>query len=220
MLPLSTLVSNAPFNGEFYQYKLNGDSGPKGYLTLTPNANEINCPAGRVLTLTGKKLIPQIHPMEFLLGKPNPLPGLLVSAYDNITFMKGFVNPKSPIFIPNALDIKPLDTPKPTDVASGEVAIESKQTTFQLWQKLAFPPGDYTDIPADAANASVGSIVNISGKLNIKIKSSILTPNSSIFVTPLGPEPTVASISNIDLKEGIFTISTGSVCTVNWMILN
>ena len=106
-------ISNAPFYSEFYHYRLTGPSGNKGYLTLVPSATKDACPANRILQSTGKKLIPNVNPMGFLLGKENPNPTTLIAVYDTVTFLRGYIDPSSPTFRMNIIPSEPLAEPWP-----------------------------------------------------------------------------------------------------------
>ena len=53
-------------------------------LSRHPSAKTEICPAGRVLTETGKQLLPGISPGIFVR---------MVSVYDETTMIRGFINP-------------------------------------------------------------------------------------------------------------------------------
>jgi hypothetical protein len=105
--------------------------------------------------------------------------------------------------------------PTPAAVPAPEVS-----TKLCINSRVSFPAGDYTTEPAQAESASIGTITNIPGKLPMKINTSALTENSMIFLTPIARGPTIVAISDIQVSTGQFTIAAGSVCTVNWMIVN
>jgi hypothetical protein len=247
---LNTYVSTHPFNDEFYLYTANGPSGNKGYLTLIPSASADNCPSGRTLYATGKKLTPGIHPMAFIHGQPNPNPVTLISVYDSISFLRGFIDPTSPTFtrpyITNSATAAKCDLCVPVEepvaalpvaalpvaalpvaalpVAALPVAAVPvaalPATKLALAQRAVFPADDYSVNPAEAGSSSIGTITNIAGKLSMKINTSALTEDSMVFLTPLCRGPTLVAVSDIQPSTGQFTIAAGSVCTVNWLIVN
>ena len=250
MLNTAIYTSTQEFHGEFYYYTANGPSGNKGYITLVPSATAEKCPAGRKLYATGKKLVPGIHPMAFLLGQPNPNPKPLVSVYDSTTFIRGYIDPTSPTF--SRIDMPqvstdgeatqppvaaPVDAPVATSVdtsVSAPVAAPVLApvaaplpppepvipTKLCISSRVVFPAGDYSTTPAEAGISSLGTITNIAGKLTMKVNTDALTEDSMIFLTPLGRGPTLVAISDVQVSTGQFTIAAGSVCTVNWMIVN
>ena len=75
-------ISTAPFHDYIYNY--NG-------VRLTPleGANCDSCPIGRILRETGRKLYPDSNP---------GVKRYLVSVYDSVTFLRGFINPNDDIF--------------------------------------------------------------------------------------------------------------------------
>jgi len=264
---VNTFISTQAFHGEFYVYTANGPSGNKGYITLVPGATAEKCPAGRALHATGKKLTPGIHPMSFLLGKPLSNPRTLISVYDSISLLRGFIDPSSPTFtrpgmpqqIPSSavtLDTS-SSTPETQPVVSQVIhpvvdlsilntavdhaisqavpqavsdAVTHAMSTFipaavtpakiLVDTKVTFPAGDYSTIAAEAGSSSIGSISNIPGKLSMKVNTTALTDHSMVFLTPLGRGPTLVAISDVQPSIGQFTIAAGSVCTVNWLIVN
>jgi len=60
-----------------------------GTFSSVSGANATNCPAGRVLHETGKKLFP---------GANSGVNDYMVSVYDPISMLTGFINPNQPIF--------------------------------------------------------------------------------------------------------------------------
>lgn len=338
---VNTFISTQAFHSEFYVYTANGPSGNKGYLSSVSGANAEKCPAGRSLHATGKKLTPGIHPMGFVLGKPNPVSRVLISVYDSVSFLRGYIDPTSPTFtrlgMPQISKIEPpVDQPSepgvevslaptlsPLDVsllnASVDQAVsqalplavsealaqalpqavsralsealvtsvptavsnavtdsvaqaipsaiaavsqsvpsavanavaeavpsavgqavsqavgqavahavaqvfpaqtQAPETKLLLTSRVSFPAGDYTVNPGEAGSSSIGTISNIPGKLAMKVNTSALREDSLIFLTPLGRGPTLVAVSDLQPSTGQFTIAAGSVCTVNWMILN
>jgi hypothetical protein len=231
-----------PFHDELYYYTANGPSGNKGYVISLQAATEALCPAGRILHATGKKLVPGIHPMSFINGKLNPYPKLLISVYDSVSLLRGFIDPSSTAFVRAGLPMTPVIqadsqpvnqapavvNPEPAIVNPQPISMPVENNTnlteapekLYIKSKMVFPAGDYSVTPAEAQSASVGTITNIPGRLTMKINTSSLTQDSMIFLTPLGRGPTLVAVSDIQASIGQFTISAGSVCTVNWMIVN
>jgi hypothetical protein len=92
-------VAAGPFNANFYTYTTTTATTGVVTGTLTPvlGATPQTCPAGRVLRETGRKLYP---------GDANP--GIftpMVSVYDNISLLTGFIDPNSPLFAVYSTDV-------------------------------------------------------------------------------------------------------------------
>ena len=87
-------VAATAFNNNFYTYTLNNSAvndQPVGQLKPVAGATAGNCPAGRILRETGRKLYP---------GSANPgVTTLLVAVYDNISLLTGSIDPNSPVLL-------------------------------------------------------------------------------------------------------------------------
>jgi len=96
-----SLISTRPFNEEFYTYTTSTNSKFQivGTFTLVINATEANCPGSRVLHLTGRKLYPNVNPMtNFVRNAPLQSAKFLVSVYDPVSSLSGFIDPTSATF--------------------------------------------------------------------------------------------------------------------------
>jgi hypothetical protein len=125
--------------------------------------------------------------------------------------------PVVPEVLPVAPPVEPVVAPVVPVVAPLVPVIPEKLT---LAQRVTFPADDYTVNPAEAGSASLGTVSNIPGKLAMKVNTTALTENSMVFLTPLGRGPTLVAVSDLQPSLGQFTIAAGSVCTVNWLIIN
>jgi len=84
-------IATAPFNNNFYTYttSVNSQGTTVGALSAVLGASAGNCPAGRVLRETGRKLY------------PGPNPGIttyMVSVYDAQTQLTGFIDPNASVW--------------------------------------------------------------------------------------------------------------------------
>ncbi len=70
----------------------------QGTLTAVSGATAANCPKGRVLRENGRKLYPSANP---------GITTYLVGVFDDKTFLNGFIDPNSPVFVPFNTD-KPV----------------------------------------------------------------------------------------------------------------
>ena len=87
-------IATAPFNNNFFTYSTttNNIGAVVGVFTAVSGATLANCPAGRVLRETGRKLIPGANPM------PSGYNTYMVSVYDAQTQLTGFIDPNSQVF--------------------------------------------------------------------------------------------------------------------------
>jgi len=93
--PRRAYIASIPFNLNFFSYVPNGPDGV-GFLAPVPGANFTNCPAGRILRETGKKLYPDANP---------GVPTLMVGVYDDITLLRGYIDPNAAAFAVYSTDV-------------------------------------------------------------------------------------------------------------------
>ena len=86
-------IATAPFNNNFFTYSTSiVNDTTIGVFTAVSGATLANCPAGRVLRETGRKLYPGANPM------PSGYNTYMVSVYDAQTQLTGFIDPNSQVF--------------------------------------------------------------------------------------------------------------------------
>ena len=98
-------VSILPFCNDFFSYTktTNSQLVTTGRLEVLPGLTPTNCPQGRVLRETGRKLYPDANP---------GVTTYMVGVYDDQTLQTGFINPNSPVF-------GLMNTDKPTYLTNG-----------------------------------------------------------------------------------------------------
>ena len=98
--PRRSYISVAPFNASFFTYttSMNANYVMQGTLTAVTGGTAANCPKGRVLRENGRKLYPSANP---------GVTTYLVGVFDDNTFLNGFIDPNSPLFVPFNTD-KPV----------------------------------------------------------------------------------------------------------------
>lgn len=79
----SQYISTRTYNSAFYSYDVNNG------LRLNSNATVSNCPPGRILKETGRKLYPGIHPT---------VKTIMTGVYDAETHISGFIDSNAGIF--------------------------------------------------------------------------------------------------------------------------
>lgn len=228
-------VSLKPFNGELYTYSLsmNAQFKPTGTLVVSTAGSAALCPANRVLHVTGKRLVPGINPMSvFPAGSPlasTVSPGkLLLSVYDPVTFVTGFIDPTSTTFakydqnLPNSFNLGIQGAAEPplgglagngvaTKLYVGPVATGSGNVGSSSVGQVTFPPGS----PAGGSGASVTTL-------------AFNSATSQVFLTGISAGGGAGAFSSYySVPAGLsntFNISTNGTglagATVNWMVVN
>jgi hypothetical protein len=89
-VPRRSYISTAAFNTDIFSYSTAQVNGTYvGTLAVLAAATAANCPQGRTLHETGKKLFP---------GANNGVNDYLVSVYDPLSMLTGFINPNDTVF--------------------------------------------------------------------------------------------------------------------------
>jgi hypothetical protein len=185
-----TLVSTAAFQNEFYTYTASKNPATgvtTGAFTLVSGATASTCPAGRVLHLTGRKLYPDVNPMTTFVGVLTAKK-FLVSVYDPISFLNGFIDPTSNTFakfdqnLPNFFNLG--------TAGSGVVA----------------------SLGGDGVDVNVGGALNVTSR--IAGQATLVAGTIAITVTGV----TTSSLAFVSLVTANTTFITGNyrvVCTAN-----
>jgi hypothetical protein len=90
--PRRQYITTSAFNNDFYQYTTTRNPQTfvvTGALSAVTGATAGNCPANRILRENAGRLYPDANP---------GVSTLLVGVYDEITGLKGFIDPNAPIF--------------------------------------------------------------------------------------------------------------------------
>ena len=227
-------VSLKPFNGELYTYSLsmNAQFKSTGTLVVSTAGSATLCPANRVLHVTGKRLVPGINPMSvFPAGSPlasTVSPGkLLLSVYDPVTFLTGFIDPTSTTFakydqnLPNSFDLGTQGAAQPP---LGGLAGNGVATKLYV--------GPVATGSGNVGSSSVGQ-VTLAGPTAGAGGASVTTlafnsATSQVFLTPVSPAGGNGAFScYYSVPAGLpntFNISTNgtgvNTATVNWMVVN
>jgi hypothetical protein len=116
-------------------------------LTVLPTATAANCPSGRVLHETGKKLYP---------GANNGINDYMVSVYDPVSMLTGFINPNQPIFSLMNTDRANFLLDGPSGAGTGLSASGRANALYTRGDVLA---GDRLDLSGSALIYSTTTIV-------------------------------------------------------------
>lgn len=216
-----SLVSTKAFNEEFYTYRTSTSAlgVTTGIFTFVSGATATTCPRGRVLHLTGRKLYPDVNPMNTFAGGAAPLTAkkFLVSVYDPITFLTGYIDPMSNTFakydqnLPNFFDLgtSGAGVQWPGGGAGAELNLADAGASGSIGSGGTFAAG----------YATVGQVTySGGGGGTITITTTAVTANSKIFLSSL----TAGAVANIySQAAGSFIINFQSGgATWNFLIIN
>jgi hypothetical protein len=238
-------IASKPFNNDFFTYTVSKNAalqtiGTLGFVTTV----EARCPAGRVLHATGKKLYPNVNPMNntfpltpvsgtsLLAGKK-----FLMAVYDPISQLSGFIDPSSTMFakydqlLDNTFDLGPtanLRTYGAAQAASPLGGLAGKVTMAPDSGILLMGSGDArgTNGGVNAGNAVIGRADNCTNG-NYAVNTTACTVNSKVIMTPIyntgtSGNPPQVQVTSINAGHFLFTMSglTAAGHHVNWMIIN
>jgi hypothetical protein len=161
-------ISTKPFKQEFLTYTVSTNArfepvGSTGFVTST----DALCPAGRILHVTGRKLYP---------GANVGITSFLLSVYDPITFLNGFIDPSSSTFakydqnLPNFFDNGPTangSSIPPLGGQAGKLTLGDISTNLSVTAKASDPnSANFRDstvgqVTINRLSGTTGGIVNI-----------------------------------------------------------
>jgi hypothetical protein len=213
-----TLVSTKAFDAEFYTYTAGTNPAtfaPTGVFSVVAGATATTCPAGRVLHLTGRKLFPDVNPMTTFVGTALTAKKFLVSVYDPISFLNGFIDPTSNTFskydqnVPNFFNLGRDGSGVEWSGGGQGVGIHTSDagTSSSLATTATFAAG----------NASVGQVVLSSAGGYITVTTTAATATSKIFLTSLTTGITMF-VSN--QAAGTFRVNLSAAGTANFLVVN
>jgi|OM-RGC.v1.009903632 hypothetical protein len=246
-------ITTEPFHRDLYSYTLTsnlntfyiGDTKIVDYKTFTTvgtlsslsNATAINCPAGRILRETGKKLNAGVNP---------GISTMLVSIFDEISAFTGFIDPNSPkfaiynshksVYLPDSIDprtgLSNLGPPIYTrgDVIAGGYGVFGSNVTIQNGD-LNLSTGTVNlasaalVFPSAAVGVATmpGAAGNVHPNTVLTVFTSACKVTSKVFLTFASQTSPVGFLSAENITNGSFQIVVGTVnClnTVQWMVIN
>ena len=231
-VPRRSYLSTEPFNTVIYSYSTAlVNNVYVGTLSVLSTATPTNCPAGRVLHETGKKLFPGANPN---------VSDYLVSVYDPISMLTGFINPNQPIFSLMNTDRANFLLDGPSGTGTGLSASARANALYTRGDVLA---GGRMDLSGNAliygnmstlGSLSVGGTVNFKNNLvvgnagltagSVTVSTAAVTTNSKIYLTSTGFSGSTGFLRVGTIVNGVsFQIvssngaDTGSV---NWLVIN
>jgi len=203
-----------------------------GTLSVLSTATPTNCPAGRILHETGKKLFPGANPN---------VSDYLVSVYDPVSMLTGFINPNQPFFSLMNTDRANFLLDGPNGTGTGLSASARANALYTRGDVLA---GGRMDLSGNAliygnmstlGSLSVGGTVNLNSGLvvgnnklgtggAVTVATTAVTANSKIYLTFTGFDGTTGFLRVSTITSGAsFVIQSSNGADrgdVNWLIIN
>ena len=132
-------LATEAYNGDFFSYAVTFSNNTyTGALSAVTGATATNCPEGRILHETGKKLYPSANPG---IGQ------YMVSVFDPVSMLTGFINPNNPTFSLMNTDRPAYIADSPSGTGTGIVASARANALYTRGDVLA---GGRLDISGNA----------------------------------------------------------------------
>ena len=236
-----SFISTDIFNDDIYSYSssLNAIFQTVGTLKNLSDATASNCPAGNVLHVTGKRLIPSVNPMNTFPAagglSTGSFPGVfLLGVYDPVSGLRGFIDPTNVKFakfdqnLPNFYDtgIHVGSLPllggkggKLNDNSSTQVRVvvftsktaSGNATTYEAGNASCgmFMPLDFNRNGGGVAITADASNNTFNVGGSVRINTTAVKTTSNIFLTPCGN--TASLVAYPGNSDGYFTIYLGPI---------
>jgi len=238
MCDKKSYISTADFRFEFYTYSKyfsNLTFKNTGTFALADSTGT-KCPAGRILHETGRKLRPDMEPMTNFVGTLTE-PKFLISVYDPISLLTGYIDPTSSSFAIYDTNYSPGEIDGQTNGliynSDGQGSKLMTGPTSGVGT-LVIPLSTITSgaggfsTPIQAGNATSG-FVSLNNHWGVKVLTTAYNANSIVLLSPISdPVPTNVLSGNLTItysyvSAGQFQISTnvgGGTNIIAWVIIN
>jgi len=200
-------LATETYNGDFFSYAVTFSNNVyTGALSAVTNATAGNCPQGRILHETGKKLYPGANP---------GIAQYLVSVFDPVSMLTGFINPNNPTFSLMNTDRPAYIADSPSGTGTGVVASARANALYTRGDVLA---GGRFDL--SGSGLIYGNLAQIRGVIPLgdsnTVAASALVSNRIVTATP-----TAARNIQLPLAADI-TALTGAIpgTTVEFTFIN
>jgi len=202
-VPRRSYISTEVFNSSFYSYTtaFNGLVF-NGTLSSVPSSSVATCPSGRILHETGKKLFPGANP---------GITDYMVSVFDPISMLTGFINP-------NNANFSLMNTDRAAfllDNVTGSNAGLSSQTARAnaLYTRGDVLAGGRLDLSGNATiygNEYIGGSLSTMGNEyvagNVRIGGNLSTLGSVFFGSSLSTLGNAVFSSNVRIGGNLSTL--------------
>jgi hypothetical protein len=217
-VPRRSYLSTTPFNTVFFTYSTSlNDITYVGTFGPVTGATALTCPAGRILHETGKKLFPGANP---------GVNDYMVSVYDPVSMLTGFINPNNPLFSLMNTDRANFLLDGPNGAGTGVSAPARANALYTRGDVLA---GGRLDLSGNAViygnistlgNQYIGGNLSTIGSLSVggtvNFKNGLVVGNAALPATPVAGQVTV-STSAVTASSKIYTTFTGFAGTTGFL---
>jgi hypothetical protein len=221
-----SFVATRAFNNDFFTYTVTKNAalqtiGTLGFVTT----DAARCPIGRVLHANGKKLYPNVNPMDTFPGGSSLLTGkkFLVGVYDPISLLSGFIDPTSSMFskydqlLDNAFDLGP--TANTAVYGSSAPPLGGQAGRLTLSEAAVNDRGSLAVPLTSSCGQATGVISGAGTSQDVTIYTTACTVNSKIFLTvTAGGTIWVSQVGATEANKFVFR-ANGST-NVNWLVVN
>lgn len=157
--PKRSYIAMRAYNNDIFSYttRVVNDFQTVGTLSAVAGANAGNCPQGRILTETGRKLYPGANP---------GITELMVGVFDYATGLSGFIDPNSAAFTPQNTD-RPYYFTSPGANTSDDPQPDRAPPVFTRGDVLAQGNFDLSGSAHIYGDALIGGDMDLSGAAHI-----------------------------------------------------
>jgi hypothetical protein len=215
-VPRRSYLSTQPFNTVFFTYSTSlNDITYVGTFGSVTGATALTCPAGRILHETGKKLFPGANP---------GVNDYMVSVYDPVSMLTGFINPNNPLFSLMNTDRANFLLDGPNGTGTGISAPARANALYTRGDVLA---GGRLDLSGNAliyGNVSTLGNQYIAGNLStigslsvggtVNFKNGLVVGTGSMFATP---GSVTISTTAVTASSKIYLTFTGFAGTTGFL---
>lgn len=193
-VPRRSYLSTEAFNTAIFSYSTAlVNNVYVGTLSVLSTATAGNCPSGRILHETGKKLFPGANP---------GINDYMVSVYDPISMLTGFINPNEPFFSLMNTDRANFLLDGPNGAGTGLTAPARANALYTRGDVLA---GGRLDI---SGNATIYG--------NEYISSSVSTMGNQYVQGNVRIGGSLSTIGNVFIGNNIFLRNNSTIGTANF----
>jgi hypothetical protein len=184
-------LATETYNTDFFSYAVTfANNVYTGALSAVVGATTGNCPAGRILHETGKKLYPSANP---------GIAQYMVSVFDPVSMLTGFINPNNPTFSLMNTDRPAYIADSPSGTGTGVSASARANALYTRGDVLA---GGRLDI---SGNTVLYGTEMVYGNVTMQSTLNVSTINTS----------TINSVFGITATKGQNRVTTVTTYTSN-----
>jgi hypothetical protein len=203
-------IATETYNDVFFSYAVTFSNNVyAGVFSAVTGATAANCPQGRILHETGKKLYPSANP---------GVAQYMVSVFDPVSMLTGFINPNNPTFSLMNTDRPAYIADSPSGTGTGITASARANALYTRGDVLAggrFDLSGNAMIYGNLANVR-GPLVTIADGVSMAVTATQLVTNGILRATLT----TARNITLPDAADVLALIGTAVGTTVRFTYIN